>query len=198
MSAIRKIIYIFFFAFFLVGFNEGKKDELNSEQEYIFYFAYGSNMSSKRLNDRINIEDIIGATKLNHYELRFNSISIDNSAKCNIVEKDLSVVWGVLYKIAASELPKLDAFEGAPNSYKQKTVFVISPSGTEYKALTYVAVKTADNPPLPYSWYHNHVYKGAVEHSLPKEYIEKYIRSVSTQEDPHEGRDYRERLIYEY
>ena len=194
----KKIILILSLTTFLIGCHTEKRAPLNPEQESILYFAYGSNISSKRLNERIELQEVIGAGQLHHYELKFNSVGNDGSGKCNIVAKEQAIVWGVLYKISSSALPALDAFEGVPQYYEQKTVLVIDSDGTTHEALTYVAVKTAPHPPLPYLWYRDHVYRGAVEHHLPPTYIAKYILSVEAQDDPDEGRAYTERLTYEF
>ena len=48
---------------------------------------------------------------------------------------------------------------------------------------------------MPYSWYKNHVLIGAIESSLPKEYIDR-IRSVESLDDLDKNRDALQRAIH--
>lgn len=88
----------------------------------IWYFAYGSNMSLNRMNERgIKINEYTSA-KLENYELRFNKISKKQGAVANIVPKQGSIVEGVLYNV--DNIEQLDKYEGFPEHYKRTIVFI--------------------------------------------------------------------------
>ena len=49
----------------------------------ILYFAYGSNMSSRRLKNRVESANVISTGILEKYKLKFHKISEDGSGKCD-------------------------------------------------------------------------------------------------------------------
>ena len=75
------------------------------------YFAYGSNMSSARLRDRIPDAQSIGRAHWPGMRLAFNKVGVDGSGKANLVADPGSVAWGVLFKIPGDAWAILDAFE---------------------------------------------------------------------------------------
>lgn len=160
------------------------------------YFAYGSNMSLLRLKKRVASAKRVGVFKLFGHSLRFHKISKDGSGKCDalLTRKREDYVLGVLFEIDDHERPALDKVESLGHGYKDKTVIVADEKGNEVEALTYIAIKT-DASLRPYSWYMNHVLKGAEESCFPASYVE-YINAVRSIEDPDRARDAKERAIY--
>lgn len=159
----------------------------------MYYFAYGSNMSEKRLTRRIPARKL-GIAALRGYGLFFTKPSeADGSAKCDICPAD-SVVYGVLYEIDPEDKPVLDRFEGLGYGYRTEAVEVEF-RGEPVEALTYIAVNMDDSL-KPFSWYRQHVINGAVENGLPSDYIEG-IRRVPVMEDPNSDRATEELAIYE-
>ena len=71
------------------------------------YFAYGSNMSSLRLRERIPSARSLGAARLAGWRLAPNKRGRDGSGKANLVVDANSVVWGVLYQLVAADWPRL-------------------------------------------------------------------------------------------
>ncbi len=163
----------------------------------MLYFAYGSNMSSKRLLARTPSARFITVAVLEMHILKFHKASEDGSAKCDaFATADIdNRIYGVIYAIAESDKPALDAFEGVGFGYEEKTVELISVDDEPLLAYTYCA--TYLDPDLyPYDWYHHHVITGAQEYDLPPDYIEQ-IRSVTTISDPDSMRHRRELAIYD-
>lgn len=137
------------------------------------YFAYGSNMLTSRIRsaDRCPTARTVGVAALPGYVLKWHKRSKDGSGKCDIVKsvEDGSFVHGVLFEISAQEKLKLDRTEGLGYGYDESKINVLQ-GGREVMALTYVATKV-DSTLKPFDWYHAFVVDGAVEHSLPDEYI---------------------------
>ena len=157
------------------------------------YFAYGSNMSHKRLQARVPSAQVMGIAKLHGYSLAWHKVSKDGSGKCDIVKEYSpdNYVWGVLYEIEASDKKYLDRAEGLGNGYDEKMVMIAS--GSEMiAATTYFATKI-DSTLRPYHWYKALVEEGARENALPDEYREK-INSQECIEDPDESRAERNRF----
>ncbi len=128
----------------------------------IKYFAYGSNMCSGRLRDRVPCE-FVTVARLSGYQLRFHKLSKkDSSSKGNAFYTGVATdeVWGVVFEIPASKKAVLDAFEGLGYGYEDVGVMV-------NKA---------------------YVLAGAVEHGLPLEYVSGAIEAVVAREDPDKKR----------
>lgn len=157
----------------------------------LLYFAYGSNMLSKRLRARVPSAVQRGIGYICGHRLIFDKRSADGSGKCDaestLVPEDR--VFGVVYEIDPSQKAQLDRAEGG---YAQKNVEVISGEAT-FRAITYYA--TRKDPSLrPYHWYKQYVLAGARENSLPLEYI-KLIESIESVEDPGTSRAARAQAV---
>ncbi|VEP11288.1 Gamma-glutamylcyclotransferase [Hyella patelloides LEGE 07179] len=160
------------------------------------YFAYGSNMSQKRLQKRISSPQSIGVYFLAQHKLRFHKISTDGSGKCDAyyTGNTADSVIGVLYEIDELEKPILDKFEFLGYGYNEKEVLIADEQGNVERAITYYALKI-DASLLPYSWYKEHVLFGARKAQLPTAYIEE-IESIATKKDLNQERAFRELKIY--
>ncbi len=146
-------------------------------------FAYGSNMSTRRLRARTPSAKALGVGRISGHRLAWHKLGQDGSAKCDIHEtgRPEDCVWGVLYEIAHSERFLLDRAEGLGRGYEFKTVEVRT-STTIVTAGAYYATQIADSL-LPYDWYHAFVLGGADEHGLPEDY-RAGLRSISVDLDP--------------
>ena len=153
------------------------------------YFAYGSNMPKRRLENRIGHVHKLGIAELEGYKLICNKISIDGSSKFNIqkTENLSDKVFGVLYKIEDSQLDPLDAAEGAKSGggYRQETV-EINYNEECKRAITYICTesnKICDPTKVhPHDWYVYHAVIGACEAGLPHDYIKKNIPIDATED----------------
>lgn len=177
---------------------EPLEDEDTGPPEHVVYFAYGSNMSTARLRERTPSCRPLGLATLPGYSLRFHKRSKDGSGKCNAFETGSAddAVIGVLFSFDPKERPKLDKAEGVGNGYEHANVTVVNDEGRRRKVLTYVATPAyIDDGLKPYDWYKDFVLAGAREHELPNEYVETFIGSVASHDDPDTKRAERERAV---
>jgi hypothetical protein len=160
------------------------------------YFAYGSNMSLARLQERVPSARRLEIVTLKGHQLRFNMSGTDSSGKCDSFQTNNSEhqVIGALFEIDQTEKAILDKAESLGDGYSEKFVSVFSPSGEVFEALIYVAIKI-DTSLKPYSWYLNHVIIGAKETQLPTDYL-SIIESIECIEDLDKSREIKERAIY--
>lgn len=160
------------------------------------YFAYGSNMSLLRLQQRVPSAARLGAFVLKEHELRFHKIGKDGSGKCDAFRTNSidDLVIGSLFEINEDEKEALDRAEGLGYGYSEKTITVQNDAGDTFEAFTYCATKT-DSSLQPFSWYLNHVVIGAKETHLPAQYL-AMIKSIESIEDPDKHRDSEQRAIY--
>ena len=164
------------------------------------YFAYGSNMSSKRLVARVPSAKALGVYTLSNYRLAFHMSSQDGSSKCNAhyTGNDQDQIIGVLYDIESQHKSALDTVEGLGVSYDIKYVTIKNQTNQNLQAFTYVSLPSRLQPQLsPYTWYKNHVLIGALENSLPQDYIDQFISSIAAKQDPKSARHEREIAIHD-
>lgn len=160
------------------------------------YFSYGSNMSISRITDRVPSANVIDTGRVLKHVLKFHKVSKDGSSKCDIYETgdDSSEVFGVLFEIDEKEKQNLDRKEGLGYGYDQKDVEVIISETEKINAMTYYATKTQADL-KPYTWYKEHVVRGAKENKLPDNYIEK-LENIEAIVDPDPQRSEKEMKIY--
>jgi len=163
----------------------------------LIYFAYGSNMSSRRLRQRVPSARVVGRGVLPGYRLAWHQRGRDGSGKCDIAAGGgRDVVHGVVYAFRPEHKPWLDRAEGLGHSYAQRTVRAwLVERGGWLEALTYYALRTGAGR-TPFAWYRDHVLIGAREHGLPGPYI-RMLEAVAAQPDPDPGRERAERRVHE-
>ncbi len=128
----------------------------------MYYFAYGSNLLTARLQARTPSARPVGVATLPGWQLRFHKVGSDGSGKADMVPAPGEGVLGVLYRLRARELWRLDLAEGA--SYQRRCMTVCS-AGRWHRCETYVATET--DPTLwPYDWYRSLILAGLLEHGI--------------------------------
>lgn len=164
-----------------------------------FYFAYGSNMASRRLTaaNRAPSARRLATGYVTGRRLAFDKYSSrDKSAKCDCEAtcSSLDRVYGVIYEIDLADRHLLDAAEGLHHGYRDEILEVITPDAV-YEALAYIATDKRPNL-APYDWYLEHVVRGALENELPASYVEA-IRQVRVIPDANAARAASERAVYQ-
>jgi hypothetical protein len=162
----------------------------------MYYFAYGSNMSLPRLQQRVPSATALGVAVLQGHRLVFHKAGRDGSAKCDaaVSPRRSDSVHGVLCHMASRHKPRLDEAEGLGRGYEHKTINLQLTDGSIRVALTYYATDIDANL-RPYSWYLEHVMRGAHAHRLPDFYT-MAIAGVDTVQDPDQERHRMELAIY--
>ena len=131
----------------------------------LLYFAYGSNMSTKRLRERIPDARSVGIAVLKDYEFKCNKKSKDGSSKGNITPLNDALTWGVIFELPDEAISILDKAE---SGYTRITVCV-SIGGQEMESETYISQEISTEQ--PYDRYMNYIIEGAREHGLPEDYV---------------------------
>lgn len=165
----------------------------------MYYFAYGSNMSMRRLQNRCSSAKPIGVFSLSGYRLLFNMKSLDGSGKGNIepispAQQSTVGVVGVVFDIHPSQINHLDSCESLGVGYDKQWLNVCDERGKQLSAFSYVALRVQSNL-KPYDWYLQHLIEGAVESKMPPQYI-NYLQSFDCVCDPSLERKQQELSIY--
>ena len=159
------------------------------------YFAYGSNMLTKRLKRRCPGASSRGRANADGYVLQFSKPSNDGSGKATLRGTAGSRTVGVLFEIPSTELRCLDHHEGVGFGYERCDTFPVRSADTNelVQTVTYIAT-SPDTSLQPYDWYLALVVAGAQEHALG----DNYIRALQHEDyipDPDEGRETRDQAI---
>ncbi|MDH3281700.1 MAG: gamma-glutamylcyclotransferase [Gammaproteobacteria bacterium] len=160
----------------------------------MLYFAYGSNLLSRRLAVRIGACAIAGTATAAGYRLVFHKRGQDGSAKADAFGTglDSDTVLGVLYRVTAAQKRRLDEFEGA--GYRSADILIRSAQGRG-QAVTYVALgHHIDANLMPFKWYRDLVIAGAYQWGFPPRYIE-FLETHATQNDPDRERQRRNMAV---
>lgn len=153
------------------------------------YFAYGSNMLTRRLTVVSRAPSAVarGVATIAGFAVRFHKVGADGSGKCTLVtsEEESAVAYGVLYELADADADRLDSVEGVhTGGYSRHSVRLRLLDGPATDAETYVAGdRYIDTARVPFDWYRDLVVAGAVEHGLPQAYIEE-LAHVPVVSDP--------------
>lgn len=160
-------------------------------------FAYGSNMSIRRLQARVPESRFLTVGWLQRHRLLFHKRSReDQSAKCDAFHTGDPDDWvlGVVYDIPDREKPVLDRIEGLGNGYDEALIRPQTTNGEPLEARMYAATDVA-SALVPYSWYRAHVLIGARENAFPDDYVERLLQTP-VQHDPDSARHQHELAIY--
>jgi len=162
----------------------------------IHYFAYGSNLATHRLLQRLPEAELHQVATLNRHRLVWHKNDKGQSGKCDIQTTDDNAdqVYGVVYMISQTDRETLDYIEGHGFGYLSKHIDVMTLTGEPLQALTYYAIDI-DVVQQPYHWYKEHVLRGAREHAFPTDYI-AMIEAQESIHDHDEERVQRELAIY--
>jgi cation transport regulator ChaC len=162
-----------------------------SSGEFHNYFAYGSNMSEKRLVDRVGPVSKIGTGMMHGWKLKFSKIGMDGTGKANIHPVEGSTVHGIVFRLSTEQMNELDKYEGVPTHYSRKTVTVhhhhdsdlfstfslesinITSVAPTREAVAYIALEemVSETPLLPTEEYLNFILSGCRENEFPHHII---------------------------
>ncbi len=162
----------------------------------MLYFAYGSNMSHRRLKQRVPSARFVHTATLYKHSLRFHKYSNDGSGKCDAFHTGSSHdrVMGAVFDILSGEKSNLDRVEGLGYGYDEKTVTVFTDEQAALEVFTYYAI-TIDEQLKPYHWYKEHVIRGCTENALSPAYAE-IVAAIESIEDPNPARAEKEFALY--
>jgi hypothetical protein len=156
----------------------------------LHYFAYGSNLLTSRLKARTPSARPVGIATLPGWQLHFHKVGSDGSGKGDIVPAADAVVTGVIYRLRARELWRLDLAEGA--GYRRRRIAVCI-GERWHRCETYVATHT-DPELLPYDWYRALILAGLLEHDVRGPMLDQVLGTPSLP-DPRRFRSARLRAL---
>jgi gamma-glutamylcyclotransferase (GGCT)/AIG2-like uncharacterized protein YtfP len=142
----------------------------------MYYFAYGSNLSSNFIRDYTPSAEFVMKAELPNYKVEFRHYSENlGGGISSIVEMPGNLVKGVIYEVPESELEALDILESVPEGlYRRDTFMVMGEDGRWHRADLY-RVSTPTGPYAPSTSYVDYMIEGAREHGLDADYVEQLV-----------------------
>lgn len=113
-----------------------------SEEQEIYYAAYGSNMVRSQMAARCPFSTEAGVGYADGQQLEFCKYA-------NITPKEDASTPVLLWKIDPKDWKALDQYEGYPNLYRKETIEVDVEQGKKVKATVYVMNDEYRKPELP-------------------------------------------------
>ncbi|MDO8507695.1 MAG: gamma-glutamylcyclotransferase family protein [bacterium] len=134
------------------------------------YFAYGSNMNFKQMDDRCPDAKFLKKVYLEDYRFIYDK-GCDWWRTCgNITESKGDIVWGGLFEISDNDLKNLDEYEQYDKGLYDRKIFELKDEEGELtKAISYF--RETEVEAVPCEEYQNIVVQGAKDCGLPEEYI---------------------------
>lgn len=132
------------------------------------YFAYGSNMNKKQMDERCHGSIYVGVAYLQDYKF-----ALDSSGTASIVPNKGSIVEGALWLLNPADEKELDKYEGVnikPPCYIKQNVN-IELNNEKAEALVYISNRDALDKPIRKD-YIQKVYTASIEIGLSKKYIQ--------------------------
>lgn len=120
---------------------------MNSKER--FYIAYGSNLNLEQMAHRCPTAEVVGATTLHNWRLRFRG---GNHSAVATIEREKGFQVPVLvWRIQPRDELALDRYEGWPHLYRKETLRV-TVNGKRVYAMVYImnAARHPYGTPSPY------------------------------------------------
>jgi gamma-glutamylcyclotransferase (GGCT)/AIG2-like uncharacterized protein YtfP len=138
------------------------------------YFAYGSNMLSKQMEQRCPGAKPVSTALLHGWRFLINSRGV-----ATIIADEAGSVRGVVWELTEEHLRALDGYEGVPDWYQRRMVGVELPERGETECVTYIdESEGGDKPGPPRAGYLEKIVEGATNFGLPPAYI-AFLRSFA-------------------
>ena len=133
------------------------------------YFAYGSNLLSSRMRERVPSAEPRGPARLADHRLTTDKRGRDGTGKANLRPGPGECVWGVVWRLDAGDWERLDAIE---IGYRRVAVDLVGSGGERIRAETYISDRLTDDPVLDPA-YKRCLVDGARAHGPPGDWVRR-------------------------
>ena len=163
-----------------------------------FYFAYGSNMLTQRLQARCPSAIPVGLARTAGFSVSMTKRSEDGSGKATLAAASEGIrqeALGVIFEISENERRKLDDAEGRAYNRNDQFDAALIKNNQSYTTSTYIAGDDHIEIGLePFCWYRALIIAGATQHGLPQDYVSA-LRARPFRTDPDLHRPSRKQAV---
>lgn len=144
----------------------------------MYYFAYGSNMNKKHLDDYLGQDNAVfvntGILKDNIFMYHGIKNNLNLKGKGDVVRRKGSKVYGVIYKVNENIMKKLDKKEGVHNGIYEREYCKIKGKNRTYNCVTYRMINDKISRRMEPSFrYKTIIITAALYHNFPKKYLSR-------------------------
>ena len=133
------------------------------------YFAFGSNMLTSRLEERVGKVVVLGKGQLDGWHFSLNKMGADGTAKANMQKQMEERIHGVIFRLSEDQIKALDVYE---KGYERIKVLVADQNGEPAVCSAYTSEQLIEDQ-LPTKEYMDFLIGGATTHELPEKWIDK-------------------------
>ncbi|XP_074431247.1 gamma-glutamylcyclotransferase [Larus michahellis] len=165
------------------GSGKGPMELCGGGDGWFLYYAYGSNLLRERLLLRNPSASLCALARLQDFKLEFGhhqgrTSSVWHGGTATIVQSPGDEVWGIVWKMNASNLSSLDKQEGVEDGiYGPIEVNVHTQAGKVLTCRSYQMKDYVCGPPSPQ--YKKVICMGAEQNGLPTDY-QKKLEAIET------------------
>lgn len=142
----------------------------------MYYFAYGSNLSTRFIRDYTPSATFVMRAELPNYRVEFRHHSENlQGGISSIVETPGELVKGVIYEVLEAELEALDILESVPEGIYRRDTYILMGEDGEWQRGDLYRVSNPTGPYTPSSSYVDFMIEGAREHGLDADYVEQLV-----------------------
>lgn len=161
----------------LIGFEDYRRHRLKMTDGNVWMLAFGSNLSTERLEARVGSCPVYQVAWLSGYELVFNKSSHDANVYANIRYTGKARCPGVAYQLTLEQITALDPYE---KGYVRLVVPAETDTGELLLVQLYLAHPDETCPEtLPQPEYEHHIVTGYHEHSLALTPLKKALKRAA-------------------
>jgi gamma-glutamylcyclotransferase (GGCT)/AIG2-like uncharacterized protein YtfP len=140
----------------------------------MYYYAYGSNISTRYLHDYCPSATFVMKADLPNYRVDFLRYSTDmQGGISSITEAPGHLVHGVIYEVSKEDVDELDILEDIPKGLYKRETYLVLGEETQWHEADLYRVVTPSGPYAPAKQYIDYMIEGAKEHGLDADYINK-------------------------
>jgi gamma-glutamylcyclotransferase len=160
-----------------------KHESENNTVPLFYYFAYGADMNKMQVLSLGVKPVVVGIAKLTDHRLAFHGYSRTwDGAMETVVPAPGQEVWGVIYELTAADWDRLDTWHDVrwdgTGTYFHFPTQVTDLGGKTYPVLLYKK-DILREPQPPSQEYLEVIFEGALDHDLPREYLD-VLRGLKT------------------
>lgn len=142
----------------------------------MYYFAYGSNLSTRYLHGYCPSATFVARADLPNYRVEFRRYSTDmQGGISSIIEAPGELVRGVIFEVDAAEIEALDILEDVPEGLYMRDTFLVLDEDGQWQSADLYRVANPSGPYVPAKQYLDMMVDGARQHGLDAEYVDRLV-----------------------
>ena len=123
-------------------FCQKEHDNLTSQKQTQYYFAFGSNMCPVQMHHRCPGAKPVGIARIENYRLIINTRGV-----ASIIDDDGSRCYGILWAVTSKHIKSLDECEGVEFGTYQRKNMVVQIQNRNFNAHVYIASNKTEGAP---------------------------------------------------